>query len=104
MSWLILQGDARGMALRDNSVDAIATDPPYGWGFMGKAWDSFYIEKRTAQRCRSGPTPQRIASGRFVSAGLGAACSAGGQYDRNLKGQHSFQSWCEEWAIEALRV
>lgn len=27
----------RGMA--ENSVDAIVTDPPYGIGFMGKAWD-----------------------------------------------------------------
>lgn len=25
--------------LPDNSVDAIVTDPPYGLGFMGKAWD-----------------------------------------------------------------
>lgn len=37
----ILHGDCievmRGMA--DNSVDAIVTDPPYGLGFMGKAWD-----------------------------------------------------------------
>ena len=27
-------------ALPDASVDAIVTDPPYGLGFMGKAWDS----------------------------------------------------------------
>ncbi|MEO7849335.1 MAG: hypothetical protein ABIR75_09805, partial [Arachnia sp.] len=24
----------------DNSVDSIVTDPPYGLGFMGKAWDA----------------------------------------------------------------
>ena len=23
----------------DNSVDAIVSDPPYGYGFMGKTWD-----------------------------------------------------------------
>ena len=28
----------RGMA--DGSVDAIVTDPPYGLGFMGRAWDA----------------------------------------------------------------
>ena len=28
-------------AMPDNSIDAIVTDPPYGLGFMGKAWDSF---------------------------------------------------------------
>ena len=27
--------------LDDNSVDSIVTDPPYGLGFMGKAWDTF---------------------------------------------------------------
>jgi hypothetical protein len=26
--------------LAENSVDAIVTDPPYGLGFMGKAWDA----------------------------------------------------------------
>lgn len=26
-------------AMPDNSVDSIVTDPPYGLGFMGKAWD-----------------------------------------------------------------
>lgn len=39
--WRIVQGDAlevlRGMDAA--SVDAIVTDPPYGLGFMGKAWD-----------------------------------------------------------------
>jgi len=39
--WEIHEGDCldvmRGMA--DASVDSIVTDPPYGLGFMGKAWD-----------------------------------------------------------------
>lgn len=25
--------------MQDNSIDSIVTDPPYGLGFMGKAWD-----------------------------------------------------------------
>ncbi len=34
-------GDSRKVlrSLRENSVDAIVTDPPYELGFMGKAWD-----------------------------------------------------------------
>ena len=39
--WEVLHGDCldvmRGMA--DASVDAVVSDPPYGLGFMGKAWD-----------------------------------------------------------------
>ena len=37
----IIQGDCleQMKTLEDNSVDAIVTDPPYGWSFMGKKWD-----------------------------------------------------------------
>ena len=37
----ILHGDClnRMKDLKDNSVDAIVTDPPYGLSFMGKRWD-----------------------------------------------------------------
>lgn len=35
----VLRADARSIPLRDSSVDAIVTDPPYGLGFMGKEWD-----------------------------------------------------------------
>jgi len=38
---MIIQGDCleQMKTLEDNSVDAIVTDPPYGWSFMGKKWD-----------------------------------------------------------------
>ena len=38
----LLQGDCliRLKELKDNSIDAIITDPPYELGFMGKKWDS----------------------------------------------------------------
>lgn len=35
----------------DNSVDAIVTDPPYGLGFMGKAWDDLPPGLPWAQEC-----------------------------------------------------
>ena len=28
--------------LKDNSIDSIVTDPPYGLSFMGKKWDQMY--------------------------------------------------------------
>jgi len=39
----ILEGDCvdKLKDLKDNSVDAVVTDPPYGLGFMGKEWDTF---------------------------------------------------------------
>jgi len=35
----------------DSSVDAIVTDPPYGLGFMGKAWDDLPPGLPWAQEC-----------------------------------------------------
>ena len=35
----------------DNSIDAIVTDPPYGLGFMGKAWDDLPPGEAWAVEC-----------------------------------------------------
>jgi site-specific DNA-methyltransferase (adenine-specific) len=37
--------------LPDNSVDSIVTDPPYGLGFMGKAWDALPPGEDWAREC-----------------------------------------------------
>lgn len=37
--------------LPDNSVDLIVTDPPYGYSFMGKAWDKALPDKRIWKEC-----------------------------------------------------
>lgn len=37
--------------LPDNSVDSIVTDPPYGLGFMGKAWDALPPGLEWATEC-----------------------------------------------------
>jgi site-specific DNA-methyltransferase (adenine-specific) len=37
--------------LPDNSVDSIVTDPPYGLGFMGKAWDALPPGLEWAAEC-----------------------------------------------------
>ena len=41
MRYKLLHGDCliKMKEMDDNSVDAIATDPPYGFSFMGKKWD-----------------------------------------------------------------
>lgn len=77
-AWRIIEGDClEAMAAMDaESVDAVATDPPYGIGFMGKAWDSQAI-------------------GRAASKDAATRRSVGG---------HEWQAWCEAWASEALRV
>jgi len=37
--------------LNDNSVDLVATDPPYGIGFMGKDWDKALPDKEIWAEC-----------------------------------------------------
>jgi DNA modification methylase len=66
------------------SIDAIVTDPPYGLGFMGKAWDNAGMLNRTAAQVNS-----------ILPAGGQAAVAWNAR---------EFQSWCEAWAREALRV
>lgn len=41
----VLQG------LKDNSVDLLATDPPYGIEFMGKSWDKVLPPKNIWEEC-----------------------------------------------------
>lgn len=86
-----------------NSVDVVVTDPPYGLGFMGQAWDTF----------KPGEGESRIVENRAIDSDnpnlkgrtRGPASSPSAvEYDRTLEGQRSFQRWTEEWAREAYRV
>ncbi len=49
----IRQGDCLSLMaeLPEASVDAIVTDPPYGLGFMGKAWDALPPGEEWARQC-----------------------------------------------------
>ena len=37
--------ECTNISLKDNSVDLLCTDPPYGYGFMGKSWDKMLPPK-----------------------------------------------------------
>ena len=60
MKWLDVHGDGRlacgdclevMASLEPDSVAAIVTDPPYGLGFMGKAWDHLPPGRPWADQC-----------------------------------------------------
>jgi DNA modification methylase len=100
---LIYLGDCLEVlkTLEENSVDALVTDPPYGWNFMGKGWDKVAIEKRViAHRSRS-PIQGWHQSGK---ARNDDPAMEAGRYDQTIKGNQAFQEWTRLWAIEALRV
>jgi DNA modification methylase len=91
VKYQVLQGDCLKVlrSLKDQSVDSVVSDPPYALNFMGKEWDSFagYVERNGSSR---------------------AVGDDGGRHDegyRNMRGrENEFQSWCERWASECLRV
>lgn len=110
-TWRVEEGDCIDVlrGLPDASIDAVVTDPPYGIGFMGKAWDTFdpsTLEQRVGSRDGNGP-PSDVrdgrAKGRTASAFANPAGEAGA-YDLSLTANRRFQAWCEAWASEALRV
>lgn len=96
-------------AMPANSVDAGATDPPYGIGFMGKEWDTFKpeaVESNSrkmfeigAGRMRNHENPN--IRGRSHSPALSPSQI---EYDRTLEGQRGFQQFTKGWAREMFRV
>ncbi|MDG2524607.1 DNA methyltransferase [Stenotrophomonas sp. HITSZ_GD] len=88
----------RGMA--ENSVDAVVTDPPYGIGFMGKAWDGADIAARHGKR-RSMPSADPTAT---ANGAHNSAAAAAGAYDLSPEAMRAFQRFSAAWAAEALRV
>jgi site-specific DNA-methyltransferase (adenine-specific) len=53
MSSRVIEGDCLQVMreLEDCSIDAIVTDPPYGLGFMGKAWDELPPGEEWGREC-----------------------------------------------------
>ena len=70
--------------IKDNTIDSIVTDPPYGFSFMGKDWDTVKATKETKSQ---------------IVKGLGAGMKMTGLAD-NVE----FQKWVTEWSKECIRV
>lgn len=90
-------------AIPDNSVDAVVTDPPYGIGFMGHAWDDKDIRERARRRMAADWQPPG-PNGKPRTKPREARSEHAGTYNMSLAGLRHFQEWTEEWAREAFRV
>lgn len=58
-------------ALREESIDVIVTDPPYGWDFMGKDWDKALVPKKVWAECLRVMKPGAFA---FIMSGPRLDC------------------------------
>jgi site-specific DNA-methyltransferase (adenine-specific) len=99
---MIVHGDCLDVmaAMEPESVDAVVTDPPYGLGFMGKAWDA-----------GAGPADSPMRRRPEVDAVNAGMSRQGGRQWAGLDGQRrqardarSYGAWCEQWAAGMLRV
>ncbi len=86
--------------LPDNSIDAVCTDPPYGLEFMGKDWDAPWKENGRWTDKPHGEDNRLPTDENGRSTGLSRWNIPRPQY---VAGR-AFQSWCELWAVECLRV
>lgn len=80
--------------MKENSMDSIVTDPPYGLEFMGKEWDApqrSYIRKASDRDLKRGLEQDGLTS-RLRNKPESYVAGSG------------FQAWATEWAIQALRV
>jgi len=95
--------------LKPNSIDAVVTDPPYGWRFMGKAWDGEDIEKMAknsgkVKSDRSGGGDKWIGADGNIRLHRERPADAAGTYDTTITGNQAFQKFSNDWAYEALRI
>lgn len=95
----LIHGDCLDVlrTLPDASVDAVVTDPPYGLGFMGKAWDNPDRGAATRPRADGDHTANPYKRSRAEYGGA----SYGGSH---LAAMCEFGAWCELWTAECLRV
>lgn len=88
--------------LPTSTIDCVVTDPPYGWRFMGKAWDGADIEKMARQGRRPGET--YVGTDGVTRKTRNTTAEAAGKYQQDLAGNQAFMFWTQDWATEAMRV
>lgn len=83
--------------MKENSVDAIVTDPPYGLEFMGKDWDKLDAPD-------AGTLNKAADAGGFQDGAGGNPYSRGRVRHGKKASSMAMVAWHENWAKEALRV
>jgi DNA modification methylase len=89
--------------LDPGSVDVIITDPPYGIGIGGMAWDGPAIRAAARADIKLREKLGTAGQDRGGSA-YGSASSDAGSHDSSHAGLLAFQTFSTKWAAECSRV
>lgn len=86
-----------------DSVDAVATDPPYGIGYQGREWDTFRpgveAAREVANKLADSDNPNLRGRKRAPASSPSAV-----EYDYTLTGLRGFQKFSEDWGRAVYRV
>lgn len=96
---ILYYADSLRIRARENWVDAIVTDPPYGLEFMGKQWDAPWKTDRrqTFDGTLTDTRPNPYGRSK-VRNGNGAS------YGADARAMQALQDWYYEWAVRMLQT
>lgn len=98
----LLEGDCISILdqIKENSVSACITDPPYNYEFVGHKWNHSEIERRTSRIANSSTLVKNLPYG----SGLAGGIRNPKWYKRNRDNILEYQEWCYSWAKNVFRV
>jgi site-specific DNA-methyltransferase (adenine-specific) len=89
-------------SLKENSISACITDPPYNYEFVGHKWDAEEITRRT-QRVKNGNSKTLVKNIPYGS-GLAGGVRNDRWYERVRENILDYEQWCFEWGQQVFRV
>ncbi len=98
----LMVGDCRELlkSLKEASIAACITDPPYNYEFIGHKWDHTEIERRLDKVKTSNTLVKNIPYG----SGLAGGVRNERWYKKNRQNILEYQDWCFTWGVELFRV
>lgn len=103
--WRIVHADClKALPKLDaDSIDVVITDPPYGIGMSGMAWDGRTIADAA---CSDLAVRERLGTRGRTRGGspFGSPSADAGAHDFTPRGMQAFQAFSARWTRECLRV
>ncbi|MDA9818173.1 site-specific DNA-methyltransferase [Flavobacteriaceae bacterium] len=86
--------------IKENSIDACITDPPYNYEFIGHKWNFEEIQRRIGRVQSSNTLVKHIPYG----SGLAGGVRNKRWYEKNSKNINDYRDWTLKWGEDVFRV